>query len=238
MYQFDPAIAQKHWVNEAIMYQNIVFWCTHNKANEKNYHDWQYRTYNSKKAFIELFPFWTERQIRTILDSLIDQWLIIKWCYNENKYDKTLWYSPSDKNVISIGQKSPMEQTEKSTHYITDNKQDNKQDNLFDLSDDDSVIIEYLWRYSKDPNWQYKLLKDYCKVNWLIKTVVVWKETINRDWDIPLVVNKKEDRIDYSYIHGIILSILAWESWWNKIKNWLQTIYTFITKNKWKLQSK
>lgn len=67
-YSFDTELAQKLGVNEAILLQNIVFWLL-NKANGSNYYD-TYWTYNSHKAFKELFPFWTENQIRRILESL------------------------------------------------------------------------------------------------------------------------------------------------------------------------
>ena len=70
-YSFDTELAQKLGVNEAIMLQNIVFWLLKNKANGSNYYDGRYWTYNSHKAFKELFPFWTENQIRRILENQV-----------------------------------------------------------------------------------------------------------------------------------------------------------------------
>ena len=91
--QFDPEIAKELGVGEAIMYANIEFWCGKNEANEKHFHDGHYWTYNSKNAFTELFPFWTERQIRTILDKLKERGYVKTGNYNKAKYDKTLWYT-------------------------------------------------------------------------------------------------------------------------------------------------
>ena len=68
-YSFDIEIAQEIGVDEAIMLQNIIFWLVKNKANGTNHYDGRYWTYNSHKAFKELFPFWTENQIRRILEN-------------------------------------------------------------------------------------------------------------------------------------------------------------------------
>ena len=68
--QFNPEIAKDIGVEEAIMYSNIEFWCEKNKANNKNFHDEAYWTYNSMEAFKILFPFWTVRQIERILKNL------------------------------------------------------------------------------------------------------------------------------------------------------------------------
>ena len=96
-YSFDTELAQKLGVNEAILLQNIVFWLLKNKANNSNYYDGRYWTYNSHKAFKELFPFWTENQIRRILESLFEKGVILKGDYNSSPYDKTKWYALSDK---------------------------------------------------------------------------------------------------------------------------------------------
>ena len=102
-YSFDTGLAQKLGVNEAILLQNIVFWLLKNKANGSNYYDGRYWTYNSHKAFKELFPFWTENQIRRILESLFEKGVILKGDYNSSPYDKTKWYALSDKYAYLIG---------------------------------------------------------------------------------------------------------------------------------------
>lgn len=92
-YNFDIAIAQELGVNAAIVINNLQFWIKKNEANGKHFHDGRYWTFNSIKAWKELFPFWTERQIRKTLDDLIEKEIVIKGNYNELKYDRTLWYA-------------------------------------------------------------------------------------------------------------------------------------------------
>ena len=91
--QFDPDLAKEIGVEEAIMYSNIEYWCAHNQANRVNFHEGRYWTYNSISAFTELFTFWTEKQIRRILDNLVKKGYVLVGEFADNKYDRTKWYS-------------------------------------------------------------------------------------------------------------------------------------------------
>lgn len=97
MHFFDPQIAVKYGVNAAILLQNIAYWCEHNEANEKNYNDGLYWTYNSTKAFRELFPYMSDWQVRKAISALVDDGLIVTGNYNQSTYDRTLWYAITEK---------------------------------------------------------------------------------------------------------------------------------------------
>lgn len=94
---FDSNIAKICGPNCAVLLQNIYFWVEKNQANEKHFHDGHYWTYNSMKAFEELFDYMSKNQIRTALDKLADLGLIIKGNYNKDPFDKTAWYSLTKK---------------------------------------------------------------------------------------------------------------------------------------------
>lgn len=100
--EFQSKVACEVGVNGAIMLQNIYFWVKRNEANDKNFHDGKYWTYNSKKAFTVMFPFWTERQIKTILDKLREDEYIEVGNYNATPYDRTLWYTLTEKAWILL----------------------------------------------------------------------------------------------------------------------------------------
>jgi hypothetical protein len=95
-YSFDIDLATKLGADEAIMLRNLIYWIFKNKVNDTNYYDGKYWTYNSSKAFSKLFPFWSERQIRRILLSLMNKNVIITGNYNSNLYNRTLWYALTD----------------------------------------------------------------------------------------------------------------------------------------------
>ena len=94
---FDVEIAKEYGVNAAILLQNLGYWIMRNKANETNYFDGRYWTFNSRKAYRELFPYMSERQIDTAFKKLIDNGLVITGNYNKLKYDRTLWYALTQK---------------------------------------------------------------------------------------------------------------------------------------------
>lgn len=102
IYSFDTVIASDYGVDEAIMLQNLCFWIAKNKAEGRNFHDGKTWTYNTVSEFHELFKFWTEKQVRRILKSLIDQGLIVTGNYNKHGYDRTLWYALYDESLCGI----------------------------------------------------------------------------------------------------------------------------------------
>ena len=122
---FDVEIANEYGVHAANMLEHFAFWIKHNEANEDNFYDGKYWTYNSRKAFKELFPYMSKRQIETALEKLIQGGLIVTGNYNKVAYDRTLWYALTEKgksilhyeemqgckNVKSISQNGEMEIT-------------------------------------------------------------------------------------------------------------------------------
>lgn len=90
---FDPKVAESVGVNAAIIYQNLSYWCEKNAANGKHIHEGRAWTYNSNTAFAKLFPYFTENQIRTAVDKLIEADLILTGNFNETAYDRTKWYA-------------------------------------------------------------------------------------------------------------------------------------------------
>ncbi len=103
-------IAKKYGVHAAIILENIGYWVRRSEANEANFHDGYYWTYNSKKAIAELFPYLTERQTAFALQKLIDAGLVLTGNYNKSPHDRTLWYTLSDIGK-SILQNCQMETT-------------------------------------------------------------------------------------------------------------------------------
>lgn len=97
MHFFDIQIAKKYGINCAVILQNIWYWVRKNEANETNYYDGNYWTYNSTKAFKELFPYLSQKQIETALKKLRDEGIIETGNYNAVKYDRTLWYAVTEK---------------------------------------------------------------------------------------------------------------------------------------------
>lgn len=133
-HSFDIDIAKEYGMLEAILLNNLWFWIEKNKANNTNYYDGNYWTYNSTRAFNELFPYVSQRQIQNALKRLIDNGILQTGNYNKVAYDRTLWYAFTEKGKC-IMQKREMEDAKmlngngENVQPIPDNKPNKKPSN-------------------------------------------------------------------------------------------------------------
>lgn len=93
---FDVDIALKYGLNEAILLNNISFWVMKNEANEQNFFEGKYWTYNSAKAFSKLFPYMSARTIQRVLKNLVDEGLILVNKFSDDPMKRTNYYTLTD----------------------------------------------------------------------------------------------------------------------------------------------
>lgn len=111
-HHFDVELAKQYGMVEAVLLNHFEYWIELNRANGKNYFEGRYWTFNSMKAFAEIFPYLSEKKIRNALKNLQDAGLIMTGNFNKSAYDRTLWYAFSD-FAESILPKRQMEVAEK-----------------------------------------------------------------------------------------------------------------------------
>ena len=100
-HHFDIYLAEKYGILEAVLLDNFCFWTVKNAANEVHIHEGRVWTYNSVKAFCEMFPYASQKQIRSALAHLENEGLIVAGNFNESAYDRTKWYALTD-DALSI----------------------------------------------------------------------------------------------------------------------------------------
>ena len=216
-YTFDINLAQKYGVNAAIVIANFQFWISKNKANNRHFYDGRYWTYNSVKAFEDIFPFWTGRQIRKILDDLVNLGILIKGNYNKITYDRTLWYAFKDEDLF-LYPVGDIHLTKKSNQFpqnvtaIPDNKPDNKtgsssKTSLFDEPTHTTTPIDNLcerllngWNYFCD---NVKRNTHKCRIL-SPKNVKKMKEMLKQAEMFKLNDNSEKDLIEYIFNDIII----------------------------------
>lgn len=98
------AVAQRYGLEEAVLLHSCVFWWREHRAKRENFRDGRYWNHCSVKAFAELMPWWTAKQVRRIVESCRTQGALLTANYNERKDDKTLWYAPSDELLAYYGE--------------------------------------------------------------------------------------------------------------------------------------
>lgn len=93
VHSFNTKVAKKYGVSEAVVLWNISYWQDRNRANEINFFDDRYWTFNSVKAYSDIFEYLSTKQISRILLKLEKEKAIVSGNYNEFGYDRTKWYS-------------------------------------------------------------------------------------------------------------------------------------------------
>lgn len=146
-HSFNIELAKKYGILEAILLKNIWFWIEKNKANEKNFYDGTYWTYNSTRAFNELFPYASESSIKRALKSLQEKGIIKTGNYNKSAYDRTLWYAFTDlgESIVSNRQMEVNKSSngnEQNGLTIPDINTDNKTTNIKTDVEQNAEIIK------------------------------------------------------------------------------------------------
>ena len=101
-HHFKVALAKEFGIEEAILIDEFRFQISRNKANERNFFEDRYWTYNSQKAYAELFPYLNVGKVKRIISSLIEKGILLKGNFNANQYDRTNWYAFSDKGLTIV----------------------------------------------------------------------------------------------------------------------------------------
>lgn len=167
---FQPDIAAQYGINAAILLQNFAFWIEKNRANGKHCHDGLYWTYNSVRAFKELFPYMSAKSVRTAIKKLVDEGLLLTGNFNASAYDRTTWYAVTEKGN-SILQNRDFHLPERQNGFtekgepIPDNKPDintdNKPDNIIAQAPDFEnqrlqTALENWLAYKREKRQPYK----------------------------------------------------------------------------------
>lgn len=101
-HSFDVELAKMFGIEEAVFIDKFVGWIQHNRVNNKNYHDGRTWTFNSAKAFTDIFPYMSESKIKRVVSRLVEIGVLLKGNYNENQYDRTSWYAFSDEGYCIV----------------------------------------------------------------------------------------------------------------------------------------
>ena len=112
---FDVSVAEKLGIYEAVILENLYYWTKKNEANERHYHDGKYWTYNSRKAFAKLFPYIGERTLDRVLNNLVSNEILLKGDFNEDRFDRTMWYAFTDKGESLMSETVDFTDTDKMT---------------------------------------------------------------------------------------------------------------------------
>ena len=135
-HSFNTTVAKEYGLEEAILLENIYFWCKKNESNGKliNGKPW---TYNSVRAFNQLFDYISPSKITRALKNLETNGLIEVSNFNSNSYDRTKWYCVTDK-AMTFFETKPSNVTQTPQEKVEKCSSENKKS----ISEKDNSICE------------------------------------------------------------------------------------------------
>lgn len=169
-HSFDITVAKEYGVIEAVFIKHFQFWIIKNKANGNHYHDGRTWTFNSMKAFGDIFPYLSTQTIRTTLKHLIEKNVITTGNYHLDQTKRSLWYAFVDEDywtqqihllkstnalvspTNSIYTDNIHTDNKESTHFVrTEEKQTNSKDwdLTFIRADYTPCVLEWLTHKKK-----------------------------------------------------------------------------------------
>lgn len=103
----DGQVAQRYGLEEAIFLDAMVFWYRTNRGDNRNFRDGRWWSHNSMRAYEQVFPWWTSKQVRRIIESCKAKGALLSGNYNQDRRDRTYWYSPGDEVLALYGEDVP-----------------------------------------------------------------------------------------------------------------------------------
>ena len=95
----DPDLAAEIGLDEAIIAAYFGVIISHNKRNGTNERDGRTWAYNSIEAIAARYPYWSTKQVRRIMASLIKQNVLVKGHFGG--HDRRTWYAFGDKKPFA-----------------------------------------------------------------------------------------------------------------------------------------
>ena len=94
-------LAIKYGADAAIFLNNIVYWISPHEAEEQHFYEGRYWMNASIQGFSKLYPLWSVPQLKRMISKLRDDGALLVGDFNEDRMDRTKWYSVSDE-IMSL----------------------------------------------------------------------------------------------------------------------------------------
>ena len=98
-HSFSVELATTLGLEKTLILQHFFYWHQANADNENMYKDNAVWFFTSRKNIMGVFPYLTERKIRSAIDELVEGGYVRKGNYSTDKMKKTNWYSLTEKSL-------------------------------------------------------------------------------------------------------------------------------------------
>lgn len=101
---FNPIYATAYGVPEAILIAHFQFWINSNLVQGINRIEGRTWTYQTRKQLASHYSYFTEKQVRRAIDSLVKQGVLVKGNFNKKGFDQTNWYAFKNEELFTVAQ--------------------------------------------------------------------------------------------------------------------------------------
>lgn len=193
-YCFDSDVAKEYGIAEAVVIWHLQFWLAKNRANGDHFYDGHYWTYNSIKAFCDLFPFWSVQNIKTTLNHLKQRGVIMLGNYNKSSYDRTNWYAFVDEEKW-LNSNQPLERLELTNGFAKTNQP------IPDNIPDNNLIKEKKINKRKEKDFHAEVLAEMLEIH--LNNAYNRKFTTN-DWYKQMELLIQHDGIEFERARDVM----------------------------------
>ncbi len=102
-HSFSVDIATIYGVEVALMLNHFSFWYLKNKSDSNQFFKGEYWVRMKASTLREYYPYFTLRQLRYLIDKMIDLGLLKQDEFNDKKNDRTKWYTVPEKSKKLLG---------------------------------------------------------------------------------------------------------------------------------------
>lgn len=160
-HSFSVEVAKEYGVNVATMLNHFSFWYLKNKSDNVNYLKGDHWVRMKASQMQQYYPYFTERQLRHLIDKMIDQKLLKQDEFNTKKNDRTKWYclTKKSKTILAISTDKNVSNNEKPAVKSVENRTDKNVSNVthkFVSLTDKNVTSIYKEVDIKDRYYYYK----------------------------------------------------------------------------------
>lgn len=173
----NPDLAIAVGLKEAIVLQQVQYWCEYNEEHGRNRRDGHYWVYNSFPEWQKQFPWWCEKTVKTIFSKLEKNNLLISANYNRLSMDRTKWYRVNHEALDAIadslspsGKVYPMDRVDLTRPIPESNTENNGKREIGNFPDSHPenplpisvpIVLDSDERISWFINWYFQVYKDY-----------------------------------------------------------------------------
>ena len=101
-YSFDLEESILYGIEEALLLQGFRYYIGLHAASGTQFYEGRYWVYNSRASLLKLHPYLTEAKLRSSLDNLIENGVLLRGNFNKKEYDKTSWYAFTDEYLEQL----------------------------------------------------------------------------------------------------------------------------------------